>query len=249
MKHVLLGAAFVPFFAWAASADVVTVFAAASLKGPLDEVAADFTVATGHEVAISYAGSNALAKQILDGAPADVFISASSDWMDKVEAGGVLAPASRQDLLGNTLVLVGQGAAAPVAISKDLDLKGLIGEQHLALAMVDSVPAGQYGKAALEHLGLWAGIEASVAQSENVRATLALVGRGEAPYGIVYKTDAAADKDVTIVGTFPEDSHPPITYPAAVVGATPSVAVTAFYDALSGDAADAIFAKAGFEVK
>lgn len=230
-------------------ADEVVVFAAASLKTALDAVAADFTAATGHQVRLSYGGSNMLARQILEGAPADVFLSAAPEWMDVVEEAGLLAPGTRRDLLGNSLVLIAHGAAAaPVDLSPDLDLAALLGDGKLSMALVDSVPAGQYGKAALQSLGLWSAIEASVAQSDNVRAALQLVAQGEAPYGITYVTDAAASADVTVVATFPEASHPPILYPVALLAAAADPADRAFFDALGSDAAKARFADAGFRV-
>jgi molybdate transport system substrate-binding protein len=232
-----------------AAADQVVVFAAASLKDGLDAVAAGFVLATGHDVTISYGGSNALARQIIDGAPADIFLSASVNWMDEVEKAGLIVPGTRSDLLGSTLVLVAHGPdAAPVAIGPDLDLAGLLGGGRLSMALVDAVPAGQYGKAALQRLGLWTGVEASVAQSENVRAALKLVSMGEAPYGIVYATDARAEEGVTVVGTFPADSHTPVTYPAALLTGAADAADRAFLEALKADAADRVFAAQGFVI-
>lgn len=228
-------------------AEEVVVFAAASLKTALDQVAADFEAATGDTVTISYAGSNALAKQIIEGAPADVFVSAAVNWMDEVGKAGLVV--ARKDLLGNTLVLVAHGAgAAPVDIGPRFDLKGLLGDGKLAMGMVESVPAGQYGKASLESLGVWRAVEGSVAQSENVRAALALVVSGEAPYGIVYASDVVGEPGVTVVGTFPEDSHKPIIYPAALLTGAADAADRAFFQALSADAADAKFAEQGFAV-
>lgn len=229
-----------------ATAEDVTVFAAASLKNALDEVAAQFMQETGHDVTISYAGSNTLAKQIIAGAPADLFISASKEWMDLVEDAGLVE--KRADLLGNRLVLIEHGAAQPVQISRDTDLAGLLDGGKLAMALVDSVPAGQYGKAALEHLGLWDEVRADVAQTDNVRAALALVATGEAPLGIVYATDAAAEDGVTMVAEFPSGSHPPITYPAALLTGASDDADQAFHDALSGSAAAAAFERHGFTV-
>jgi len=232
-----------------AMADEVVVFAAASMKTALDAVAADFQTATGHTVTISYAGSNALAKQIIEGAPADIFISAAVNWMNEVEKAGLVADGGRTDLLGNTLVLIAHGKdAAPVAIAPGFDLAGLLGDNKLAMALVDSVPAGQYGKAALESLGVWPAVEPLVAQSDNVRAALALVSTGEAPLGIVYASDAAADDNVTVVGTFPADSHPAIVYPAALLTGAADAADRAFFEALSSDAADARFAAEGFAI-
>ncbi len=231
------------------SADQVVVFAAASLKTALDAVAADFEARTGDEVVISYGGSNALARQILDGAPADIFISAAADWMDTVEYEGFVVSGGREDLWGNRLVVIGHGRyAAPVEIGPGLDLGGLLGDGRLSMAMVDAVPAGQYGKAALQSLGLWDAVAPSVAQSENVRAALAFVSAGEAPYGIVYATDAVADDNVTVVGVFPEESHPPIVYPAGLLTTARDSADKAFFKALSSDTADAIFAGQGFAI-
>jgi molybdate transport system substrate-binding protein len=247
MRRSLTLASLAATLASPAFADDVVVFAAASLKTALDAVAADFETATGHTVTISYAGSNALAKQIIEGAPADIFVSAAVNWMDEVGKEGLIA--DRTDLLGNTLVLVAHGAGvSSVQIGQGFDLIGLLGDGKLAMGMVDAVPAGQYGKAALESLGVWASVEASVAQSENVRAALALVVSGEAPYGIVYASDAIGEPGVTVVGTFPKDSHPPITYPAALLTGAVDAADKAFFEALSADAADAKFAAQGFAV-
>ncbi len=242
-------AALVASVAAPALADEVVVFAAASLKTALDAVAADYQVATGNTVTISYGGSNALARQIIEGAPADIFVSAAETWMDEVEKAGLVMEGTREDLLGNTLVLVAHGKdAAEVEIGPGFDLAGLLGDGKLSMAMVDSVPAGQYGKESLESLGVWAGVQASVAQSENVRAALALVSSGETPFGIVYASDAVADETVTVVGTFPEDSHRPILYPAALLTGAADAADRAFLEALSADAADVRFTAQGFVV-
>lgn len=248
-RRLALAAALAALLPLPAAAEEVVVFAAASLKNALDAVAQDFEAATGHRVTISYAGSNALARQIIEGAPADIFISAAVNWMDEVEKAGLVVADTRADILGNTLVLVGHGAdAAPVAIDATLDLPALLDGGKLAMALVDAVPAGQYGKAALTVLGLWDGVAPSVAQADNVRAALALVSSGEAPYGIVYATDAAADKGVTVVGTFPADTHPAILYPAALLTGAADAADRAFFDALTTDAADAHFAAEGFAI-
>jgi molybdate transport system substrate-binding protein len=233
-------------FATPTFADDVVVFAASSLKTALDQVAAEWAAATGNTVTISYAGSNTLAKQIIEGAPADIFISAAVNWMDAVEAEGLIVPGTRADLLGNSLVLVAHGQAASVEINASLDLPALLAGGKLAMGMVESVPAGQYGKAALEHLGLWDGVQAEVAQSENVRAALALVAAGEAPLGIVYASDAIAEPGVTVIGTFPAESHKPITYPAALTTTAADAADADFLKALSDAAADAKFAAQGF---
>lgn len=233
----------------AAAAEQVTVFAAASLRTALDDFAADWQAETGHATAISYAGSSVLAKQIVAGAPADVFISASIGWMDEVEAAGLIAGAARRDILGNSLVLIAHGSDADaVGIGPETDLPGLLGDGRLAMALVDAVPAGQYGKAALESLGLWGPVAPAVAQADNVRAALALVATGEAPLGIVYATDAAAEDDVTVVGTFPPDSHPPIVYPAALLAGAADAADRAFFEALTSATATAAFRRQGFTV-
>lgn len=196
----------------------VLVFAAASLKNALDEVMAGYTAATGKPVVASYAASSALAKQIEQAAPADLFISADLAWMDYVQERKLIVEDSRSNLLGNSIVLVAakDGSLGEVTIGQGFDLAGLLGDRRLAVGDVQAVPAGKYAKAALESLGAWAGVEGKLAQAENVRAALALVSRGETPLGVVYRTDAAADPNVKIVGTFPEASHPPIVYPVAV---------------------------------
>lgn len=231
-----------------ALAGQVTVFAAASTKTALDRISAGFEAETGHEVTLSFAGSSALARQIERAAPADIFISAHPDWMDHLASAGLIDPASRLDLLGNRLVLVAHGDAAPVTIGPSMDLAAMLGEGRLAMALVEAVPAGIYGRAALERLGLWNEVAPRVAQADNVRAALALVALGEAPLGIVYATDAAAEHRVTAIGTFPEGSHPPIRYPAARVAGRDSAAADAFFAHLSGPEARAAFEAEGFAV-
>ena len=234
----------------ALAADEVVVFAAASLKNALDDVAADWRAKTGNTAKISLAGSSTLAKQIQQGAPADVFISANEQWMNALQKDKLIFDSTRRKLLNNTIVLIAHGKSAkPVKISKGFDLVSLLGKGKLAMAMVDSVPAGIYGKAALTSLDVWKTVSPLVAQSDNVRAALALVARGEAPYGIVYATDAAASDNVTIVGTFPENSHPPIIYPAAVIASSKvKGAATSFLTYLSSDAAAKFFTKQGFSM-
>lgn len=248
-RRLSLASVLAATLAMPASAEEVVVFAAASLKTALDAVAAEFEAETGHDVTVSYAGSGQLAKQIIQGAPADIFISAAENWMDEVERAGLVVAGTRADLLGNQLVLIAHGkGAAPVEIAAGFDLAGMLGDGRLSMAMVEAVPAGQYGKAALESLGIWASVEGSVAQSENVRAALALVSAGEAPFGIVYASDAVADDNVTVVGRFPAESHAPIVYPAALLVEAADAADRAFLEALSGDGADAIFAAQGFAI-
>ncbi|MBB3997976.1 molybdate ABC transporter substrate-binding protein [Aureimonas pseudogalii] len=225
------------------------VFAAASLKNAFDEINAAWTSETGKSATISYAASSALAKQIESGAPADLFASADLAWMDELAKKDLIQPATRTELLGNEIVLVAPAASAkPTTIEPGFALKTMLGDGKLAMANVDSVPAGKYGKAALEKLGVWASVAGDVAQAENVRAALLLVSRAEAPLGIVYKTDAAADPQVAIVGTFPADSHEPIVYPVALTKDAKSQDAAAFLDYLKTDKAKALFEKQGFTV-
>lgn len=243
-----LGAAtaFVPV---AAKAQDVTVFAAASLKDALDAVNAQWQADAKHKAVISYAASSALAKQIESGAPADIFISADLDWMDYLAERKLIRPETRSTLLGNRLVLVApKDSAVQLTIGPDFGLAEALGGGRLAMADVKAVPAGKYGQAALQKLGVWASVEDKVAQAENVRATLALVSRGEAPLGIVYQTDAAADPGVKIVGTFPANSHPPILYPVAVLAESTKPEAQAFVDYLKSPAAKPLFEKQGFTV-
>ena len=237
-------AAFMPF---TAAADEVVVFAAASMANALAEIEERFEEATGHRVVVSLAGSSALARQIQQGAPADVFISASTDWMDRIEADGLIEKGTRFDLLANRIVLVAHGKqGAPVAIGPGFDLAALLGKGRLAMALVDAVPAGIYGKAALQSLGVWSAVQSRVAQADNVRAALALVATGEAPYGIVYATDAAASDRVTVVGTFPADSHPAIVYPVADLANRDFPAEAQFLEYLRGPEAREAFERQGF---
>lgn len=228
----------------------VVVFAAASLKNALDEVGAGFAKDTGKPAPrFSYAGSPALARQIEQGAPADVFMSADTDWMDYLDGRKLIRAASRIDLLSNSIVVVTPASARA-------DFQGLTAESltralgggRLALADVRSVPAGRYAKAALEKLGLWDGVKDRLAQTENVRAALVFVARGEAPLGMVYSTDAAAEPRVAIAATLPQDSHPPIIYPAAVTSASRHPDAGSFLAYLSGPQAGASFRRHGFVV-
>ena len=232
-----------------ASAQDVTVFAAASLTSALDGVAQAWRMETGHGVVLSYAGSSALARQIQMGAPADIFISASTDWMDALAASGDIRPETRRDILGNSLVLIAHGRdQAPVTLDETLDLVALLRGGRLSMALVDAVPAGIYGRAALQALGLWEGVAPLVAQSDNVRTALAFVAQGEAPLGIVYATDAAAEDNVTLIATFPQGSHPPITYPAALTTQGRAPQAQAFLDFLTSDSARPIWERHGFQV-
>ncbi|MFD1746242.1 molybdate ABC transporter substrate-binding protein [Rhizobium helianthi] len=231
------------------AAEKVTVFAAASLKTALDAANAAYARKTGTEVRVSYAASSALAKQIEAGAPADLFISADLDWMDYLATRHLIDADSRKNLLGNRLVLVAPKAEAkPVDVKQGFDLAGLLGNDRLAMGAVASVPAGKYGKAALETLGVWKTVESRVAGVDNVRAALALVSRGEAPYGIVYQTDAAADPGVAVVGLFPAESHPPIIYPVARLADSRNSATTDYLTFLESPEAASLFASQGFSL-
>ncbi len=233
----------------ALAAEKLTIFAAASMKNALDAANTEWSKESGKETTVSYAASSALAKQIEGGAPADIFISADLAWMDYVAEKKLIKDDTRSNLLGNRIVLVApKDQAKPADIKAGFDLAGLLGEGKLAMGEVKSVPAGKYGKAALEKLGVWPSVEAKVAGAESVRAALALVSRGEAPYGIVYKTDAAADTGVAVVGTFPEDSHPPIVYPIAILSASTSADAKAYLDFLKSAKAAPFFEKQGFTI-
>ncbi len=233
----------------AAHAQDVVVFAAASLKNALDDAAHSFEKQGGTPVKISYAASSQLAKQIESGAPADIFISADLAWMDYLQKRNLIEPASRRNLLGNQLVLVAPaGSGAKVDIKPGFDLVGLLKGGRLAMADPDTVPAGKYGKAALEKLGIWQSVMPHVAGAENVRAALLYVDRKETPLGIVYATDAASDPNVEIAGVFPEDTHPPIIYPIALTAASKNPAAAKFLGFVESEAAQPAFQKQGFTV-
>jgi molybdate transport system substrate-binding protein len=227
----------------------LVVFAAASLKTALDGVVATWKETPGRAVRVSYAGSGALARQIEQGAPADILVTADLDWMNWLEERRLIKPDSRRELLGNVLVLIGpKDRASPFALRAGADLAAYLGNERLALGDVRSVPAGRYAMEALQTLGLWDGVKDKLAQSENVRATLALVARGETPAGIVYETDATAEPAVTVVARFPPDSHRPIVYPAAIVSASSHPRAAEFMAQLSSPAARAVFEAQGFSV-
>ena len=233
------------------AAVTVTVFAAASLKDALEDQARQFEAGTGDKVVASYAGSNVLAKQIESGAPADVFIAADVDWMDYLAARKLLVPDSRVDLLRNRLVLIAPLSApassgATLQIGPRFPLAAALGAERLALANPDSVPAGKYAKSALQTLGVWPSVESKIARTENVRAALVLVARGEAAFGIVYATDAIAEPKVRVVGTFSESTHPPIVYPIAVVAGQRPAAASALVAYLASPAARATWERFGF---
>jgi molybdate transport system substrate-binding protein len=244
----LLPAAGVARLATAQTGDPV-VFAAASLKNALDAIAGDWRRETGKHATISYAASSTLAKQIENGAPADLFISADRDWMDFLEHSNLIDAKSRVDLLGNRLVLIApKDSKIDLLIRPGFDLAGALGGGRLAMADPASVPAGLYGKAALETLGVWPSVASRIAAAENVRAALLLVARGEAPLGIVYQTDAAAEPGVRVVATFPPGTHPPIVYPMALTAASANPDAPALAAYLRGPAAGARFEAQGFTV-
>lgn len=208
----------IPRRSTAAPGHTVLVFAAASLTNALEAVDRAFTAATHIPVKESFASSAVVAKQIASGAPAEVFLSANLKWMDYLEKQHLLAPGSRQDLLGNRLVLIAPaGSRVHLAIAPHFDLARALGTGRLAIGEPDTVPAGIYARQALTHLGVWTQVSSRLAPAENVRAALAYVARGEAPLGIVYRTDALQEKHVRIVGVFPESTHPPIRYPVALL--------------------------------
>ncbi|MGJ3265297.1 MAG: molybdate ABC transporter substrate-binding protein [Salinarimonas sp.] len=232
----------------AAHAQDAVVFAAASLKNALDDAAAAFQEETGHALAIAYAGSAALARQIEQGAPADLFVSANVRWMDHLAEAGMIVEESRVDLLANRIALVAPTSSdVAVAIAPGFDLVGALGpDGRLAMAETTAVPAGIYGRAALESLGVWESVADRVAQSENVRAALALVSRAEAPLGIVYTTDATADANVRVVALFPEETHPAIVYPAALTLPGGNAVAAGFLAFLRTPEARPLFERQGF---
>jgi molybdate transport system substrate-binding protein len=231
-----------------ARAEAIHVFAAASLKNALDEIGDAWgKTAEDRNIVVTYAASSALAKQIAAGAPVDVFISADTAWMDNLESQSLIDRKTLIIIAGNNLVLI-----APVEATHTINLKdaasvtNALGDGRLAIADVNAVPAGKYGKAALQHFSLWTKIEPHLAQTENVRAALALVARGEAPLGIVYGSDAMAEKSVRVVAEFPADSHPAIFYPAARIATSTNPLSETFLHFLGSAVARSIFARHGF---
>jgi len=225
----------------------LTVFAAASLQNVMKEIGADYTKASGTPIAFSFAGSSTLARQIVEGAPVDLFISADPQWMDYTQSHGLVEGASRVDLLTNQLALIApKGSALSLKIAPGFAIAKALGDGRLAMADPNAVPAGLYGKAALTKLGVWSQVESRVAKGDSVRAALMFVARGEAPLGIVYDTDAKIDPSVRIVDLFPDDSHPPILYPAAVIVSPRSPEARAFLSYLQSPPARTVFARYGF---
>ena len=232
-----------------AQAPKLIVFAAASLKDALDEVNAAYQRDKGQETATSYAASSTLAKQIEAAAPTDIFISADLDWMDYLAKQNLIKPETRANLLGNRLVLIAPAnTGGKLDIAPNFPLAHALGNGRLAIADPNGVPAGRYAKAALQSLGVWSSVANKLAPAENVRATLALVSRGEAPLGIVYQTDANSDKGVQIVGAFPDNTHPPIVYPIAVVAESTNPGAPGYVAFLRSPTARSIFEKQGFTV-
>jgi molybdate transport system substrate-binding protein len=233
-----------------AQTDNMVIFAAASLKNALGDAATAWSKDSSKPMPkISFAASSTLAKQLEQGAPADLFISADLDWMDYVAKKNLIKADTRVNLLGNKIVLIApKDSKASIEVKQGFDLAKALAGGKLAMGNVDAVPAGKYGKAALEKLGAWDGVKDKIAQADNVRAALLLVSRGEAPLGIVYSTDAAADPNVRIVGTFPADSHRPIIYPAAVTKDARSADAKPFLDYLKSAKARPAFEKQGFTV-
>ena len=247
LSGLLLGAAILPINAAVRAGDGVTVFAASSMIGAVEEAAAAWSAAGGGPVTTVFAGSSRLARQIAAGAPAHLYISANRAWMDWLVATGRVIAGSRRDLIGNALVLIVPTAstAGPMNFSGAPVLAAMVGDGRLAMGDPDFVPAGVYAKAALQALGEWEALASRIAPAANVRAALALVERGEVPLGIVYVTDARASAQVRIVGHLPNDSHAPIVYPAALVsGAPPAAAELLAF--LAGPEGAAIFAVHGF---
>jgi molybdate transport system substrate-binding protein len=234
-----------------ADADTVTVFAAASLKTVLDELAVRWAQSSEHLLIASFGSSALLARQIQAGAPADLFISANSAWADYLDDQQLLKPGSRVDLLSNSLVMIAPapgagGTATPLDASSGADIRARLGDAPLAMALINAVPAGIYGQAALKNLGSWDQISGQIAQTDNVRAALALVASGEAPLGLVYATDALAEPRVAVVATLPPQSHPPIRYPAALTADSNSPVASELLRWLQAPAATAIFQRHGF---
>ncbi|WP_422049389.1 molybdate ABC transporter substrate-binding protein [Shimia sp.] len=232
-----------------AQAGEVSVFAAASLAEVLKDLGNAFEAASGHEVVLTLAGSSALARQIEYGAPADVFVSANAAWVTHLEDRAVLAQGQTKTLFGNDLALAvaADDPTGPVEIS-DVDFDALLADGRLAMALVEAVPAGIYGRQALENMGLWQDVAPKVAQVDNVRSALALVALGEARAGVVYVTDALAEERVRILSVFPSELHDPIVYPAAVVAGQDRPEVIEFMEFWQSEVAKAAFAERGFRV-
>jgi molybdate transport system substrate-binding protein len=231
------------------AADKITVFAAASLTDALNAIDAAYTAKSGTAVTVSFAASSTLARQIEAGAPAQIFLSADTKWMDYLDKKNLIEPGTRQNVLGNKLALIApsDSPVATLSIDRTLDWQHLLGaDGHLAVGDPDHVPAGIYAKEALTNLGVWPELQPHLARADDVRGALTLVERGEAPLGIVYVTDARVSTHVRIVGVFPEDTHSPIVYPFAIVKGAASPAVQAYFRFLNGADARTVFNRYGF---
>lgn len=248
LSLILLSAG--PTAALADDVQTVTVFAAASTTNVMTEIGGLFGNQGLGRVVCSFAASSTLAKQIVNGAPADIFISADRKWMDFLLEKGLVEDGTRRVLLGNRLVLISplETPAAVIPLVPGCDLLPVLGDGRLAMGDPDHVPAGSYGKAALLNLAMWPALENKIARLQTVRAALAMVERGEAPLGVVYATDAAISKKVKIVAQFPPESHPEITYPVAVVKGRKIMAAERFMEFLNAPEAMAVFQRAGFTV-
>lgn len=232
-----------------AFAQNLLIFAAASLTDAINTVVADFQRSTGEKVTVSFASSSTLARQIEQGAPADIFISAAPDWMDYLQQRDYVQPNSRFNLLTNKLVLIApQTSQVTLKIAPDFPLADVLGEERLAMGDPDHVPAGIYARNALENLAVWTDVAPQVARVDTVRAALALVARGEAPLGIVYQSDTVVEPKVRIVDTFPASSHPPIVYPTARIAESDHPAAKKWLAFLRSDAASRVFQRYGFTV-
>jgi len=232
-----------------AAADKVIVFAAASLTDALNAIDTAYTAKTGMAVTASFASSSTLARQIEAGAPAQVYLSADTKWMDYLDKKGLIEMGTRHDVLGNKLALIApsDSPVSTLSIDRTLDWQHYLGtDGRLAVGDPDHVPAGIYAKEALTNLGAWSLLQPRLARADDVRGALALVERGEAPLGIVYVTDARVSRNVKIVGVFPEQSHSPIVYPFAIVKGDASPAVLAYFRFLNGTEARTVFNRYGF---
>ena len=252
MKNLVLALALVllgqPATAAPPDTAPIVVFAAASLTDAMQQVADGYSKSSGTAIKISFAASSALAHQIESGAPADVFVSADQDWMDYLQAHGLIQVDSRRDLLGNRLALIAPAdSKLSIKIAPKFPLAAALGDGHWVTGDPDSVPVGRYAKAALQHLGVWDALVPGLVRADNVRGALTLVARGEVKFGIVYETDAMVEPKVRIVDVFSADSHPPIVYPMALTKGAGAPAV-AFVRYLDGADAAAVFRKFGFAV-
>jgi len=245
----IAAAVFITMAPASAQTQDILVFGAASLKNALDDANARYQRKTGGKIVVSYGASSTLAKQLESGAPADIFISADLDWMDYVAQRKLIKPETRANFLGNKLVLIAPGESkVTLTIGPNFPLAQALGGGRLAMADPAFVPAGKYGKASLEALGVWNSVSDKIAPAQDVRTALTYVSRGEAPLGIVYQTDAAADKGVKVVGAFPDGTHPPIIYPMAVTAASNNPGVGAYMSFLKSSEARSAFESQGFVV-